>query len=136
AAIAEAERTRVPGRTGLAEAVARGLYKLLAYKDEYEVARLFTEPAFEKALSEQFEARGKLQFHLAPPLLARRDKRTGEPRKMTFGPWMLPVFRLLAKGKALRGTAWDLFGYTKERRMERQMIAAYEQLLDEIAERL
>jgi indolepyruvate ferredoxin oxidoreductase len=136
AAIAEAERVKVPGRSGLAEAVARGYHKLLAYKDEYEVARLFTEPAFEKALSEQFEAHGKLQFHLAPPLLARRDKRTGEPRKMTFGRWLLPVFRLLAKGKSLRGTAWDLFGYTKERRLERQMTADYERLLDEIAERL
>jgi indolepyruvate ferredoxin oxidoreductase len=136
AAIAEAERTKAPGRAGLAEAVARGYHKLLAYKDEYEVARLFTDPAVEKALSEQFEARGKLQFHLAPPLLARRDKRTGEPRKITFGRWMLPVFRLLAKGKRLRGTAWDLFGYTRERRLERQMIADYEALLDEIAEHL
>jgi len=136
AAFAEAERAKAPGRAGLAEAVARGLHKLLAYKDEYEVARLFTAPAFEKALSAQFEASGKLQFHLAPPLLARRDKRTGEPRKMTFGPWMLPVFRLLAKGKRLRGTALDLFGYTRERRLERQMIDDYERLLDEIAERL
>jgi indolepyruvate ferredoxin oxidoreductase len=136
AAVAAAEQAKAPGRSGLAEAAARGLHKLLAYKDEYEVARLFTEPAFAKALSEQFEAHGKLQFHLAPPLLARRDKRTGEPRKMTFGHWMLPVFRLLAKGKTLRGTAWDVFGYTKERRLERQMIADYEHLLDEIVERL
>jgi indolepyruvate ferredoxin oxidoreductase len=136
AAIAEAERAKAPGRAGLADAVARGYHKLLAYKDEYEVARLFTDPAFAAALSEQFEAHGGLQFHLAPPLLARRDKRTGEPRKMTFGRWMLPVFRLLAKGKALRGTAWDVFGYTRERRLERQMIADYEALLDEIAERL
>jgi indolepyruvate ferredoxin oxidoreductase len=136
AAMAEAERAKVPGRSGLAEAVARGYHKLLAYKDEYEVARLYTDPAFEKALSEQFEARGKLQFHLAPPLLARRDRRTGQPRKMTFGPWMLPFFRLLVKGKALRGTAWDVFGYTRERRLERRMIADYERLLDEIAGRL
>ena len=93
-------------------------------------------PAFEKALGDQFETRGKLEFHLAPPLLARRDKLTGEPRKMKFGRWMLPVFRLLAKGKALRGTAWDVFGYTHERKLERQMIADYEKLLDEIAERL
>jgi indolepyruvate ferredoxin oxidoreductase len=136
AAIAEAERAKAPGRTGLAEAVAWSYHKLLAYKDEYEVARLFTDPTFERALSEQFEARGRLQFHLAPPLLARRDKRTGEPRKMTFGRWMLPVFRLLAKGKRLRGTAWDLFGYTRERRLERQSVADYEALLDEIAGRL
>jgi indolepyruvate ferredoxin oxidoreductase len=134
--MAETERAKAPGRAGLAEAVARGYYKLLAYKDEYEVARLYADPEFEKVLGEQFEARGKLQFHLAPPLLARRDKRTGEPRKMTFGPWMLPVLRLLAKGKSLRGTSWDVFGYTKERRLERQMIADYEQLLGEIAERL
>jgi indolepyruvate ferredoxin oxidoreductase len=136
AAVAETERAKVPGRAGLAEAVARGYHKLLAYKDEYEVARLFTDQAFEMALTEQFEARGKLQFHLAPPLLARRDKRTGEPRKMAFGSWMLPVFRLLAKGKALRGTAWDPFGYTRERRLERQMIADYERRLDEIVQRL
>ena len=136
AAIADAERSKAPGRAGLAEAAARGYYKLLAYKDEYEVARLFTNAAFEKALGDQFETRGKLEFHLAPPLLARRDKVTGEPRKMKFGRWMLPVFRLLAKGKSLRGTAWDVFGYTHERKLERQMIADYETLLDEIAERL
>ena len=90
----------------------------------------------QKALGEQFESRRKLEFHLAPPLLARRDKDTGEPRKMRFGAWMLPVFRLLAKGKRLRGTALDVFGYSAERKLERQMIADYEKLLDEIAERL
>ena len=134
--MAEAENSKAPGRAGLAEAAARGYHKLLAYKDEYEVARLFTNAAFEKALADQFETRGKLEFHLAPPLLARRDKLTGEPRKMKFGRWMLPVFRLLAKGKSLRGTAWDVFGYTHERKLERQMITDYEKLLDEIAERL
>jgi indolepyruvate ferredoxin oxidoreductase len=134
--IADLERDKTPGRTGLAEAVARGYHKLLAYKDEYEVARLFSAPAFGKALSEQFEAGGKLEFHLAPPLIARRDKLTGEPRKMRFGGWMLPAFRLLAKGKSLRGTRWDVFGYTTERKSERQMIADYEKLLDEIAGRL
>ena len=136
ARLAETERVKVPGRLGLAEAAARGYHKLLAYKDEYEVARLFTNGAFEQALSGQFEERRKLEFHLAPPLLARRDKLTGEPRKMKFGPWMLPVFRLLAKGKRLRGTAWDVFGYTHERKLERQMIADHERLLDEIADRL
>jgi indolepyruvate ferredoxin oxidoreductase len=136
AGIAAAERSKTPGRSGLAEAAARGYHKLLAYKDEYEVARLYTDPAFEKVLSEQFEARGKLEFHLAPPLLARRDKLTGEPRKIKFGRWMLPVFRLLAKGKGLRGTAWDVFGHTRERKLERQMIADYETLLDEIEQRL
>ena len=126
ARIAEVERGKAPGRTGLAEAVARGYHKLLAYKDEYEVARLYASPAFEKALGEQFESRRKLEFHLAPPLLARRDKATGEPRKMRFGAWMLPVFRLLARGKGLRGGAFDIFGYSAERRRERQMIADYE----------
>lgn len=136
ARLADAERSRTPGRAGLAEAAARGYHKLLAYKDEYEVARLFTDAAFDKALSDQFETRGKLEFHLAPPLLARRDKVTGEPRKIKLGRWMLPVFRLLAKGKSLRGTAWDVFGYTHERKLERQMITDYEKLLDEIIERL
>jgi indolepyruvate ferredoxin oxidoreductase len=136
AQIAEVERNKTPASSGLADAVARGYHKLLAYKDEYEVARLFTHPAFETALSEQFEARGKLSFHLAPPLLARHDKATGEPRKMQFGRWLLPVFRLLSKGRRLRGTAWDVFGYTQERQLERQMIADYELLLDEIVRRL
>ena len=136
AQIAEAERNKAPASSGLADAVARGYHKLLAYKDEYEVARLFTHPAFEAALSEQFEARGKLSFHLAPPLLARHDKATGEPRKMQFGRWLLPVFRALSKGRRLRGTAWDVFGYTQERQLERQMIADYELLLDEIVRRL
>jgi indolepyruvate ferredoxin oxidoreductase len=136
AKIIAAERGKVPGLAGLAEAVARSYHKLLAYKDEYEVARLFTNAAFEQALSEQFEARGKLSFHLAPPLLARRDKASGEPRKMQLGSWMLWVFRLLAKGKRLRGTAWDVFGYTEERKLERRMITDYEGLLEEIVEHL
>src|SRR5438046_9354957 len=109
--MAQIERAKTPGRTGLAEAVARGYYKLLAYKDEYEVARLYASPAFEKALGEQFESRRKLEFHLAPPLLARRDKATGEPRKMRFAAWRLPVFRLVAKGKRLRGTALGHSGH-------------------------
>jgi indolepyruvate ferredoxin oxidoreductase len=136
ARVAEGEHRRTPGRSGLVEAVARGYYKLLAYKDEYEVGRLYSSPAFDKALSEQFDGHRKLEFHLAPPLLARRDKATGEPRKMRFGPWMRPVFRLLAKGKRLRGTAFDVFGYTAERKLERQMIADYEKLVAEVVERL
>ncbi|MGE0850769.1 MAG: indolepyruvate ferredoxin oxidoreductase family protein [Hyphomicrobiaceae bacterium] len=136
ARVSEAERQSAPGRAGFAEAVARGYYKLLAYKDEYEVARLFTSPAFDKALSDQFESHRKVEFHLAPPLLARRDKATGEPRKMRFGAWMRPVFRLLAKGKRLRGTSFDIFGYSAERKLERQMIADYEKLVDELIERL
>jgi indolepyruvate ferredoxin oxidoreductase len=133
-----AEAAKTPGRTGLAEAAAKGYFKLLAYKDEYEVARLWTDAATDAALDAQFEARGRVEFHLAPPLLSRvfRDKATGHPRKIALGQWMLPAFRLLAKGKRLRGTAWDVFGYTAERRLERQMIADFERVLDEIEQRL
>ena len=132
----EAERT--PGRTGLAEAVARGYFKLLSYKDEYEVARLYTDGRFEKEVAENFDGNLRLEFHLAPPLMSwwNRDKVTGHPRKITFGRWMLPVFRVLAKGRRWRGTKLDLFGYTAERRLERQMIADYEVLLGEIERRL
>jgi len=132
------EADRAPGRAGLAEAVARGYFKLLSYKDEYEVARLYTDGRFETALTEQFDGKHRLEFHLAPPLLSwiNRDKVTGEPRKMTFGPWVLPVFRFLAKHKAKRGTWMDVFGYTAERRLERQMIRDYEADLDEIERRL
>jgi indolepyruvate ferredoxin oxidoreductase len=134
--IAEIEKHKAPGKSGLAEAAARGYYKLLAYKDEYEVARLFTQPEFEARLKEQFEGDFKLHFHLAPPLLARKDKHTGEPRKMEFGSWMLPVFRLLARFKHLRGTKLDVFGYTAERKMERRLIGEYEAVLNEIEQKL
>ncbi len=123
-----AEARVAPGNGALAEAVARSYFKLLAYKDEYEVARLHSDPAFLASLREGF-AGGRLAFHLAPPLLARRDLLTGEPRKMRFGPWILPVFRLLARMKRLRGTWADPFGRTQERRRERQLIADYEALL-------
>jgi indolepyruvate ferredoxin oxidoreductase len=136
AAIAEVEASRAPGLRGLSEAVARGYFKVLAYKDEYEVARLYADPAFERALSEQFASHRKLAVHLAPPLLARRDRATGEPRKMRFGAWMFPLMRLLAKGKTLRGTPFDVFAYSAERKLERQMIVDYEALVDEIATRL
>ncbi len=136
--IAAVEKEKAPGRTGLATAVARAYHKLLSYKDEYEVARLFTNPEFQKQVDEQFEGVRSIEFHLAPPLLASffKDKTTGHPRKVRLGPWMLPVFRVLAKGKALRGTRWDVFGYMAERKLERQMIADYEATLDEIASRL
>jgi indolepyruvate ferredoxin oxidoreductase len=120
----EAEKGK--GKTGLAEAVARNLYKLMAYKDEYEVARLYTDGAFLKQLSEQFQGEYKMKFHLAPPMIAPRDARTGHLQKMTFGPWMMPAFRLLAKMKVLRGTALDIFGRSAERKMERKLIGEYE----------
>ena len=126
---AEAERT---GSTGLAEAVARGYHRLLAYKDEYEVARLHADGLLERKLAGMFEGAYRVVFHLSPPLLARADPLTGEPRKMRFGPWILPLFRLLKRLKFLRGTALDPFGHTGERRMERALIREYEDTLEQL----
>jgi indolepyruvate ferredoxin oxidoreductase len=134
--LAAVEQTKTPGQSALGVAAAKGLYKLMAYKDEYEVGRLYSSPSFKAQLDAQFSDYRRIEFHLAPPLLARRDKSTGEPRKMRFGRWMLSAFGLLAKGKALRGGTFDLFGYTGERRLERQMIAEYEGVLGEVADRL
>jgi indolepyruvate ferredoxin oxidoreductase len=132
-----AEAARAPGKTGLADAVARYLFKLMAYKDEYEVARLYAEPSFLAQVKNEVAGDNlTLKFHLAPPLFARRDKVTGLPRKMTLGPWMLPAFRLLARFKFLRGGAFDIFGYSQERRTERKLIADYEALLAEIMGKL
>jgi indolepyruvate ferredoxin oxidoreductase len=132
-----AEAARAPGKQGLAEAVARHLFKLMAYKDEYEVARLFAGDDFARQVRATFAGDDlHFEFHLAPPLIARQDGRTGAPAKISFGPWMMAVFRLLAKLKGLRGTAFDPFGYTQERRSERALIADYDALLAEIMERL
>jgi indolepyruvate ferredoxin oxidoreductase len=133
AAIRTAEATRARGYFGLTEAVARNLFTLMAYKDEYEVARLYTDGAFDKKLRAQFDGSFTLEYHLAPPLLARRDPITGEPRKIKFGAWMRHGFWLLARLRGLRGTALDVFGYTQERQMERRLIAEYEGTLHEIA---
>jgi indolepyruvate ferredoxin oxidoreductase len=131
------EAEKAPGQCGLAEAVARYLFKLMAYKDEYEVARLYSETSFLDRVKSNFDGdRLRLEFHLAPPLFARRDPQTGEPKKMSFGPWMLKVFAALAKFKFLRGTMFDPFGYTAERKMERRLVADYEILLEEIVEQL
>jgi indolepyruvate ferredoxin oxidoreductase len=127
------EATKTPGETALSEAVARYLFKLMAYKDEYEVARLWSEEFPQQALDAQFSGEKlKLNYHLAPPFLARKDKTTGEPRKITFGPWIGHVFAVLAKFRFLRGTALDPFGYAQERKLERALIADYEHLLDEL----
>jgi indolepyruvate ferredoxin oxidoreductase len=109
----------------LPRAVAINYAKLLAYKDEYEVARLFTDGGFAKQLHDQFEGDFKLSFHLAPPMLPGKDT-SGRPRKRTFGPWTMTLFQVLARLKGLRGTPFDPFGYGAERRMERGLIAAYE----------
>jgi indolepyruvate ferredoxin oxidoreductase len=120
------------GSTKLTEAVARYFAKLLAYKDEYEVARLHANGDFEKKIESMFEGDYKVVYHLAPPLLARIDPASGEPRKMRFGPWMLPVFKMLAPMKRLRGTAFDVFGYTAERRTERALFAEYESTIERL----
>ena len=124
-----AERSRAKGMRGFAEAVARGYFKLLAYKDEYEVARLHAAPEFRRRIEAAFEGDYTLGFHLAPPLFARRDPATGEPRKARYGPWMMRVFAVLARFKGLRGTMLDPFGYTQERRRERGLIERYEQVV-------
>ena len=130
------ESDRLGGATRLAQAVARSYFKLLAIKDEYEVARLHSDPAFRQRIAEQFEGDWRLRFHLAPPLLTRPDPVTGRAKKIAFGPWMLAAFRVLARLKFLRATAFDLFGMTAERRDERALIGEYEALVDELLARL
>jgi indolepyruvate ferredoxin oxidoreductase len=127
-------RTRVSalnleGADAFVRQVALTLARLMAYKDEYEVARLYADPLFTQRLREQFAGDLKLRFHLAPPLLPGRDA-AGRPRKRSFGAWMLPVFRVLASLKGLRGTPFDPFGYTAERRMERRLIDEYRRLIE------
>ena len=115
----------------LTQAVARYLFKLMAYKDEYEVARLHTDARFHAKINAMFEGDFKVHYHLAPPLIAKKNAR-GELLKQQFGPWMLTVFKVLARFKGLRGTALDLLGRTEERRTERALIAEYRAALDEI----
>src|SRR5262249_5478179 len=116
----------------LAEAVAKYLFKLMAYKDEYEVARLFTDGSFEKQIAATFDGKLRYEFHLAPPLVAKKDPHTGRPKKMTFGPWIKSAFGMVAKFKFLRGTPLDPFGYTAERKLERKLVADYVTTLDEL----
>jgi len=129
--VAEAERRHVPGTDDLAIAVARNYRRLLAYKDEYEVARLYSLPAFRKALNEAFDGTPNVSVLLAPPALGGASSPNGA-RKREFGPWIFGLFRLLAPMKRLRGSAFDLFGYTKERATERALIGEYEAWIDEI----
>ncbi|HEU4852322.1 MAG TPA: indolepyruvate ferredoxin oxidoreductase family protein, partial [Telluria sp.] len=119
-----AQEEKLGKGTRLSEAVARYFYKLMAYKDEYEVARLYTTGAFAEKVAGMFDGEVTLKFHLAPPLLARKDK-DGHLVKREFGPWMMNAFGLMAKFKGLRGTPLDIFGYTDERKMERALISAY-----------
>ncbi len=127
--VRRAEAQASPSSTLLTDAVARSLFKLMAIKDEYEVARLYTDGAFEVQLAREFQSFDRLEFHLAPPILGRRDSE-GRPRKSTFGRWMMGAFRLLASMKGLRGTAFDIFGYSDDRRLDREILRQYEQDID------
>ncbi|MEE9241523.1 MAG: indolepyruvate ferredoxin oxidoreductase family protein, partial [bacterium] len=130
------EAEKAEGRTELTEAAARNYFKLLAYKDEYEVARLYSDGTFLEQLEKQFEGDFRFTFHFAPPLLPSRDPETGELRKRTFGRWMMHALKLMARFKFLRGTALDIFGYTAERRMERRLIRDFEARMEEVLEHL
>ena len=127
-----AERDKAAGLDGFGEAVALNFFRLMSYKDEYEVARLHTDGRFMAQVNQQFEGDFSLRLHMAPPLISRRDPDSGELKKREFGPWMLSVLRLVARMRGLRGTAWDIFGRTAERRMERQLIADYEATMAEV----
>lgn len=123
--------TALVGKTGLSEAVARYLFKLMAYKDEYEVARLHTDRTFLDRVNGMFEGDFKLNYHLAPPLIAKKNSK-GELQKQKFGPSMQTGFRLLAKLKGLRGTALDIFGRSQERKSERALIGEYRASIEEV----
>ena len=116
----------------LTDAVARNYFKLLAIKDEYEVARLYTDGEFERQLEAAFEGDYKLRYHFAPPLWVKPDKVTGAPVKRSYGAWMRPVLKVLARFKGVRGTLLDPFGHTGERRLERRLITDYERTVAEL----
>jgi indolepyruvate ferredoxin oxidoreductase len=131
AKVRKAESAASPASTELTEPVAKNLFKLMSYKDEYEVARLYTDGSFAKKVSEKFDGDFSLKFYLAPPIFAQRDKTTGHLRKKEFGGWMIHTFRVLAKLKFLRGGAFDPFGRTEERRTERKLIENYLTMIDQ-----
>ncbi|MGD9503134.1 MAG: DUF6537 domain-containing protein, partial [Methyloceanibacter sp.] len=128
-----AEQKAVPGSDAFTVAVAKNLFKLMAYKDEYEVARLYTDGSFMRSLTENFEDGFRISFNFSPPLIGGRDPFTGERTKRSFGPWMLKALKLLSRLRGLRGTPFDPFGYQEERRMERRLIGEYEKLVGDLA---
>ncbi len=134
--VRSAEGKVVPGSTRLAEAVARNAYKLLAIKDEYEVARLYSDGEFAKAVQGAFDGDVQVHLHLAIPGLRKHDATSGEPIKRRYGPWMLNAMRLLARFKALRGTPFDVLGYSAERRMERALAHDYERVVAKLCTEL
>jgi indolepyruvate ferredoxin oxidoreductase len=130
--VAEVEAERAPGRSGLGKAVAIHLYKLMAYKDEYEVARLHLDTALQAQLRSKFGPKIRTYWHLHPPLL----RALGLKKKLRLGAWFAPAFRMLRAIKGLRGTAFDVFGYAEVRRLERTLIGEYRQLLETVLVRL
>jgi indolepyruvate ferredoxin oxidoreductase len=131
-AVRRRESEAMPGQSALTAAVAESLFRLMAYKDEYEVARLFSDGTFRASLDETFDGDVALELHLAPPFLSRPDPATGRPRKRRFGPWILRVMPWLARMKRLRGTAWDPFGYSADRRLERRLAEDYRAVVDRL----
>jgi indolepyruvate ferredoxin oxidoreductase len=131
-----AHEATLGGEPRMTAAVARNLFKLMAYKDEYEVARLHADPQFRASVASRFEGGFKLAYNLAPPIFAKRDPDTGLPMKRRFGPWVGVVFQVMARLKGLRGTALDPFGWTAERRSERQAISDYEAEIARLLDRL
>ncbi|MGX1320848.1 indolepyruvate ferredoxin oxidoreductase [Bradyrhizobium sp. USDA 377] len=131
AKVRKAEIAASPASTELTVAVAKNLFKLMSYKDEYEVARLYTDGSFANKVSEKFDGDFTLKYHLAPPIFAKRDKATGRLQKQEFGSWMIHAFRVLARLKFLRGGAFDPFGRTEERRTERKLIEDYFAMIDQ-----
>jgi indolepyruvate ferredoxin oxidoreductase len=119
------------GKTTLTETVAKGLFRLMSYKDEYEVARLHAETGFREQVAAQFEGDFRIHYHLAPPMIAKHNDK-GELVKTKFGPWTYSLFRVLAKFRGLRGTALDLFGHTEERRTERALVGEYRETVEEL----
>src|SRR5262249_35141291 len=122
--VRKAEAAAAPASTEMTEAVAKNLFKLMAYKDEYEIARRYTDGSIAKKVSDKFDGNYQLKFYLAPPIFAKRDK-SGRLMKKEYGGWMLNAFGWLAKLKFLRGTSFDPFGRTAERKMERQLVEDY-----------
>jgi indolepyruvate ferredoxin oxidoreductase len=128
-----AEEALAPsGKLTLTDATAKAYFKLLAYKDEYEVARLHTSTGFLEKIRRDYGKKATVSFHLAPPMLQTRLDARGRPRKRRFGSWMIPVFRLLAKLRGLRGTPFDLLGLSLERKLERALIVEFEELIDQL----
>jgi indolepyruvate ferredoxin oxidoreductase len=134
--VIKVENETMSAAQSLSKVAAQSYHKVLAYKDEYEVARLYSNGAFIKELKAQFSGNYKIKFHMAPPILSGTDLATGRPKKRTVGPWMLSALSLLARFKTLRGTAFDIFGYHHDRREERALIKSFEADVEFVVQKL